>query len=100
MSRRSLNVMKWKDLSDTCAKKAGVTFLNGISVVISQHWDTCVKEEHLFHVIVLDRSHIQLTDYLDESDVYSDEPNQDYSCWLTVEQIEYYLNKLSKIVAV
>ena len=100
MSRRSLNVMKWKDLSDGSTKKAGVTFLNGVSVIISQQWGVDLTEDHLFHVIVLDRFHNQLTNYLDESDVYSDEPNLDYSCWLTLDQIEYYLNKLSKIVVV
>lgn len=98
MGRRPLNVMKWKDISDGSSKKAAVTFLNGISVVISQRLDIDLSEDHLFHVIVLDKKMKPVCDYLDESDVYSDEPNLDFSSWMTVDQIEYYLQKISKMI--
>ena len=95
MKRTSL--IKWTDISDKEFKAVKVRFLNSLTLVIVQKHNE-LEFKHLWHVTVLKQDGSKMENFLDPCDVYSNELDKDFTALLTLKQVEYYVNKLSKFL--
>jgi hypothetical protein len=101
MARRYKKVLiRWKDKSSNVAKIAEVTFINDLVMTITQKDKEDDDLQHLYFVTVVDKNGCIICDYLDDGDNYSNELEEDYSCYLPLNRVEDLIIKLSKLILI